>query len=128
MMLAAAVRWDDCMDHGEVAAVGLALLAVFAVLAIFWALPVVLGVRTAKRKGYNPLWMLFGIHPVGAWVAFIVLACLDPRRRCQTCGAFVDRNFLLCPYCLRPPDVVWMPGPGQPPSPGPPPPGPPQQR
>jgi hypothetical protein len=76
---------------------GLVLLAMVATLG--WVLPICLGVREARKKNYSPLWMLFGIHPLGGWIAFIVLACLPPRVQCRNCGGFVEANFRVCPFC-----------------------------
>ena len=76
---------------------------VFAAGLIFvlWVLPIWLGIRTARQKNYTPLWMLFGIHPLGGWIAFIVLSSLPPRHQCTNCGGFVPNYFRLCPYCHR---------------------------
>jgi hypothetical protein len=68
-------------------------------IGLGWVLPIILGVRQATKKNYSPLWMLFGIHPLGGWIAFIVLACLPPRVQCRTCGGFVAAQFRICPYC-----------------------------
>jgi hypothetical protein len=37
---------------------GIALLG-----GLFWLLPILLGVRTARQKGRSPHWMWFGLHP-----------------------------------------------------------------
>jgi hypothetical protein len=78
------------------------------VVAVFllWVLPITLGLRAAHRNNYSPLWMLFGIHPLGGWIAYIVLANLPPRTQCTNCGGFVTVNFRICPHChsaLTPP-------------------------
>ncbi len=90
----------------ELAHVLLGLLSVLLGLvlvgfAIFflWVLPITLGVRCARRKNYSPTWMWFGIHPVGGWIAFLVLSCLTPRIACPNCGGYVTVNFRICPYC-----------------------------
>jgi hypothetical protein len=80
----------------------LALIVVAATvlfLVALWITPVVLGIRLAQKKGYSPHWMWFGLHPVGAWVTFIVMACLDKRLKCPNCGGFIASNFRICPYC-----------------------------
>ena len=66
---------------------------------VFWILPVWLGIRWARQKGYSPLWMLFGISPVGGWIAAAILQYLPPRIRCAQCGRFVQRDFSACPWC-----------------------------
>ncbi len=50
-----------------------------ATIFLDWMLPIVLGLQAAKRKGYSPAWMLFGIHPGAGWIAFVVLAFLPAR-------------------------------------------------
>ena len=47
----------------------LTLVVTGAFLAIFWVLPIVLGLVWAKRNKISPHWMWFGIHPVGGWLA-----------------------------------------------------------
>ncbi len=76
---------------------GFFLIVVF--IGLGWVLPITLGVRCAKRKNYPALWMLFGIHPVGGWIAFIVFAYITPRIRCPNCGGFVKVFFRMCPFC-----------------------------
>ena len=73
-------------------------LFVMAVI-VFWVLPIVLGIRCARRKRYSPHWMWFGVHPLGGWCVFIVLTALPARRICGTCGGYVAEYFRLCPYC-----------------------------
>jgi len=68
-------------------------------LLIFWALPVYLGVRWARKKGYSPLWMLFGLNPMGTWIAAAILQYLPPRERCVECQKFIRTDFDVCPYC-----------------------------
>lgn len=38
-----------------------------------WAALVYFGIQAARRKGVSPHWMWFGLHPVGAVIAFMVL-------------------------------------------------------
>ena len=40
---------------------------------VLWLYPIVNGVKAARRRGLSPHWMWFGIHPLGAWIAFAVL-------------------------------------------------------
>ena len=86
-----------------------------AIITAFWVLPIMLGVRCAKRKNYSPAWMCFGIHPLGGWIAFIVLSCLPARIQCPNCGGFVQVNFKICPYCragINPPPNSAVPASG----------------
>jgi hypothetical protein len=84
--------------QSNVLALIIVLVVILAVLSL-WITPVVLGVRFAKKKGYSPHWMWFGLHPVGAWVVFIVMVCLEKRIQCPNCGGFIGANFRICPYC-----------------------------
>ena len=85
--------------RGEDVAVVIGGFIAFLFLGGLWLLPVILGVRAAKTKGYSPHWMWFGLHPVGAWVAFIVIACLSQRARCPACTQYVSAKYSICPYC-----------------------------
>ena len=79
--------------------------AVFGVLLIvfmLWVLPIRFGIGCAIRKHYSPCWMWFAIHPLGGWIAYLVLASLPPRVVCSHCGGYVAKHFRLCPYCHTP--------------------------
>jgi hypothetical protein len=89
---------DDTMSIVGIVVIVLAAL----LLCALWITPVVLGIRLAQRKGYSPHWMWFGMHPIGGWVAFIVMACLEKRTQCTNCGGFLNWNFRLCPHCGEP--------------------------
>ena len=52
---------------------------VFGVLALT-IVPVVLGIKAAKRKGVSPHWMWFGVHPVGGWIAYLVIRSRPDRK------------------------------------------------
>ena len=105
--------------HGSCDAfgIGLGLVGLAVIVLLGWVLPITLGIHTAQRKGYNTLWMLFGIHPLGGWIAFIVLSFLPGRVQCPYCGGYVAANFRICLYCHR--ELPWQymyPGqPGYPP-------------
>ena len=82
-------------------------LMMLGVIVLLWGLPILLGIQVAERKGYSPHWMWFGIHPVGGWVAFIVLSCLPPRIRCPACMQFISVKYRVCPYCRAPIARTW---------------------
>ncbi len=42
-------------------------------------IPVVLGIKAAKRKGVSPHWMWFGLHPLGGWIAYLVIRSRPDR-------------------------------------------------
>ena len=78
-------------------AIHIALVVI--VFVVLWLVPIPLGIGSAIRKHYSPYWMWFGLHPLGGWIAFIVLASLPGRVVCGHCGGHVGRNFRVCPYC-----------------------------
>ena len=86
---------DNAISIGGIAVIVFLLLLGFA----FWITPVFLGIRLAQKKGYSPHWMWFGVNPVGAWAAMIVMAALEKRNQCPNCGGFIASNFRICPYC-----------------------------
>lgn len=51
---------------------------VIGVLALT-IIPVVLGIKAAKRKGVSPHWMWFGLHPVGGWIAYLIIRSRPDR-------------------------------------------------
>lgn len=67
-----------------------------------WVLPIVLGVKAAKRNNRSPHWMWFGIHPFGGWIAFLVLQFATPLKCCSQCGEKVKAHAKVCPYCTTP--------------------------
>lgn len=75
-----------------------ALVATAALLAL-WVIPVVLGVRWARRKGLSPHWMWFGLHPLFGWIAFWVIRYRAGNRRCASCGEAVPPTAKFCPHC-----------------------------
>jgi len=84
---------------------GLALLVLVVipvVVTLFWVLPITLGLWLAGKRNYSRLWMLFGIHPLGGWIACLVLALSKGKVECGKCGAYVKRNFRQCPQCHSP--------------------------
>lgn len=78
-----------------------ALGCIMAILCL-WVLPTVLGIQAAKRNHRSPHWMWFGVHPFGAWIAFLVLQFAAPQKACGQCGERVKAHARLCPYCMTP--------------------------
>ena len=52
-------------------------LLMFLLFMAFWITPVVFGIRAARKKLRSPHWMWFGVHPIGGWITFAVLASLS---------------------------------------------------
>lgn len=80
---------------------GLIGISVFLIFIFFlWVLPVWLGLKWAKIKGVSKLWMLFGIHPLLGWIAFLVLKYgIDPRKQCDKCKESIKIDAQICRYC-----------------------------
>ena len=69
----------------------------------FWIVPVVLGIRAAVAKGVSPHWMWFGLHPFGAWIAFLVIRFgVRQRKRCPQCAETLLSHAKVCAYCGHP--------------------------
>lgn len=73
-----------------------------ALLVVLWVVPVVLGVRWAKRKGLSPHWMWFGVHPLTGWIAFWIIRYRAANRGCPACGKSVPSASKFCPHCKAP--------------------------
>jgi hypothetical protein len=70
------------------------------IILVLWVLPVWLGTKWAKIKGVSKLWMLFGIHPLLGWIAFLVIRYgIDPRKQCHKCKESIKIDALICKYC-----------------------------
>lgn len=85
-------------DGGQAAAVIVVLFIVLICLGI-WISLIVFGVKAAKKKHRSPHWMWFGVHPMGALIAFIVMMCLDPLQVCPQCGKATPSGARVCPFC-----------------------------
>ena len=68
-------------------------------LGLFWVLPIVGGLRAARRKNRSPHWMWFGIHPIGGFIAWGVLAAAKPLKECPKCAETLKVHARVCPYC-----------------------------
>jgi hypothetical protein len=66
---------------------------------ILWVLPIWLGIRAANRNNRSALWMWFGVHPLGGWIAFAVLAFLPQLKNCPQCAEKVKQNAKICHFC-----------------------------
>jgi accessory gene regulator protein AgrB len=41
-----------------------AIVLVAALVFVLWVLPIMWGVKQARKKNYSPAWMWFGVHPL----------------------------------------------------------------
>lgn len=79
------------------------IIGAIALFLAFWIVPVVLGIRAAAAKGVSPHWMWFGVHPFGAWIAFLVIRFgVRPRKRCPKCAETLLSHAKTCAYCGHP--------------------------
>jgi len=92
-----------------------AILTILGMVAFFaaWIVPVILGVKWAKRNGVSPHWMWFGLHPLGAWIAFPIIRWgseiskvngtaikwVTGKVACPSCGKFNPMNNAFCAQC-----------------------------
>jgi len=97
---------------------GLIGLLIFAAVAVFWTLPIILGVRLARRKGRSPHLMWVGIHPFFGWIAFVVLAVLQPLKECPQCREKAKASANICPHCRTRFEAAPEQSGGPPPLPG----------
>lgn len=74
-------------------------LAIVLLGGLFWLLPIILGVRTARRKGRSPHWMWFGLHPFAGWITYVVLCFLPPLKECPQCRESARADASICPHC-----------------------------
>jgi len=81
------------------------ILGVSLLVIIGWVIPLVLGIRTADRKNRSALWMWFGVHPLGGWIAYAVLAFLPPLKNCPQCAEKVKEKAKVCHFCQHPFDA-----------------------
>lgn len=78
----------------------LGILLALIFIALGWVLPIWLGLRAARKNNRSGLWMWFGFHPIGGWIAFAVLASLPPLKMCPQCGEKAKSHAKICPYCM----------------------------
>jgi len=74
-----------------------AVIMVLLILAI-WIVPIPLGIKKAKQKGYSPHWMWFGILPMYGLLAFLILCIVSKMKKCAHCG---ERNKVYAKHCQR---------------------------
>jgi hypothetical protein len=94
------------------------LFGMFLMVAFFasWIVPLILGVKWAKRNRVSPHWMWFGLHPLGAWIAFPIIRWgseiskvngtaikwVTGKVACTSCGRFNPMNNAFCAECGMP--------------------------
>jgi hypothetical protein len=76
------------------------ILGALVFITLGWVLPIWLGLRAARRNNRSGLWMWFGVHPIGGWITFAVLASLPPLKMCPQCGEKAKAHAKICPYCM----------------------------
>jgi len=73
-----------------------------ALMVFIWIYPIHRGIKVAKVKGLSPHWMWFGVHPLGGWIAFLIIRFGVKRLPCPTCGAPMKPALRFCPNCGQP--------------------------
>lgn len=68
----------------------------------FWAIPIVFGIRFAKKKNISPHWLWFGIHPFFGWITFAIIAASKGRKSCPKCLEVLKMHAKVCAYCNHP--------------------------
>ena len=90
------------MNDQGAAAVGIVVvLLVFVVVAGGWGALIFFGIRGAKKRNRSPHWMWFGLHPLGALIACIIMNVLPPLRVCPKCAQKSQLQARVCPYCAQ---------------------------
>lgn len=70
------------------------------IILLFWFIPIYFGLKWARIKGISKLWMLFGIHPMMGWIAYLILRYgIDPRKQCDKCKEYIKLEAQICRYC-----------------------------
>jgi hypothetical protein len=73
---------------------------VILIIFFFWFIPIWFGLKWAEIKGISKLWMLFGIHPMTGWIAYLILRYgIDPRKQCEKCKESIKLEAQICRYC-----------------------------
>ena len=68
-------------------------------IIVIWLIPIILGVRCAKRKGISPHWMWFGLYPFFGWIAYaIIFFSGSDFTKCPSCDSVCSR---LSRFCLK---------------------------
>lgn len=75
-------------------------IVVLLAILLFWCIPIWFGLKWAKIKGVSKLWMLFGIHPITGWIAYLILRYgIDARKQCDKCKESINIEAQICRYC-----------------------------
>jgi len=62
--------------------------ALILALLCVWLLPIVPGIRAARRKGRSPHWMWFAVHPLGGWITWLVLSLVPEKGHMRTFAVY----------------------------------------
>ena len=86
------------MRNDDIIGLVIALVIFVVFLAVYIGL-IVLGITMAKRKNRSPHWMWFAVHPLGLLITLIVMACLQPLKKCPNCTQATQLHARLCGIC-----------------------------
>jgi hypothetical protein len=73
-------------------------IIIFLVVFIIWVLPIIIGVKMAKKKHISPHLMWIGILPMWGLVVMTIICLLPELKVCSKCG---EKNKKYAKYCQR---------------------------
>lgn len=78
----------------------ISFVIVLLIIFFLWFVPIWYGLKWTKIKRVSKLWMLFGIHPMTGWIAYLILRYgIDPRKQCDKCKESIKLEAEICRYC-----------------------------
>jgi hypothetical protein len=72
------------------------------IIILLWVLPIILGIRAAKRKHRSAHWLWFGIYPGGALITWLVIELSTGIKTCSNCKGKTSALSKYCPHCSQP--------------------------
>jgi len=71
-------------------------------ITLFYVIPIMLGLKEARKKNRSTSWMWFAIYPIGGWITYFVLRASPELKTCSHCGEKAKVFARVCPYCRNP--------------------------
>ncbi|MDR2964584.1 MAG: hypothetical protein LBU88_02285 [Treponema sp.] len=73
-------------------------IIIILIVFIIWILPIIIGVKMAKKKNISPHLMWIGIFPMWGLVVMTIICLLPGLKICSKCA---ERNKKYAKYCQR---------------------------